>query len=351
MNFNKKIFYIFFFCIIHLLIANNAVLAESGSRNHSVVGLGGILNQQEIFNKSFERIDTLMSLPQNERVLFGQHNKTAYTGAGQQVFSPTFIPDEKAGIWIKNYNLFENIPTNGGPNISNVAYGTILGYDTNLKHFKNNLEGGLTFHMAFTGSRENYNDVKSVDTVGDIGVTGALFKNDFFTVMTVDVAKVYTKTTVGKGMEDYNTLVAGLAWKTGYNFEFKRGKYILQPSFLGTYTFERIADYNSYEGKSARIDPLHVVQIIPGVKFIANLEGGWQPYLGFSYIWNLMDSPAIYKNDVLQNRASIDPYCEYGGGIQKKWKDRYTGFGQVMLRGGGRNGVSLYFGLRMALGK
>lgn len=351
MNFNK-ILYIFIFCIIHLLTVNNAVFANADPQSPPIaVGLGGILNQQEIFNKSFERVDALMSLPQNERVLLGQHNKTAFTGAGQQVFSPTFIPDEKAGVWIKNYNLFENININGGSNVSNVAYGTIIGYDTDLKHFKNNFKGGLTFHVALTGSRENFDNVKTIDNLVDVGITGAVFKNDFFSVLTLDAAKDYTKSTVGIGDENYTAFAAGAAWKTGYNFEFKRGKYILQPSILATYNFETISDYKSSKGTNIKINPINAIQIIPGVKFIANIEGGWQPYLGFSYIWDIMDSPVIFEEGIVQNRIGLAPYCEYGGGIQRKWRDRYTGFGQVMARGGGRNGVSLYFGLRMALGK
>jgi hypothetical protein len=48
---------------------------------------------------------------------------------------------------------------------------------------------------------------------------------------------------------------------------------------------------------------------------------------------------------------SIAPYVEYGIGVQRKWGERFTGFGQTMLRGGGRNGLALQFGFRYALGK
>ena len=93
------------------------------------------------------------------------------------------------------------------------------------------------------------------------------------------------------------------------------------------------------------------MQIIPGIKLIGNFENNLQPYLSFSVVWDLMDSPAVYEDGILKQRMSLAPYCEYGFGIQKKYKDKYTTFGQVMMRGGGRNGVSLYVGLRYALGK
>lgn len=350
MKFKTSLFY--FLIVIMPLITINSAYADtnSSSPNASII-TGAILNQQNIYNQSFERIDTFMSLPKDERLLMRYQNKTAFTGAGQQVFSPTFIPDEKAGFWIKSYSLFENVPLDNGPNVSNVAYGTIIGADTALKHFKNGVEGGLTFHVTYSGNRENYDNISSISNEGDIGITGVLFKKDFFTALTALVGDGFSRDTSSNGIQNYNAILAGAAWKTGYNFEFKRGKCIVQPSILATYTFEQIENYKSMTGENAHVDPIHAVQIIPGLKVIGNLEGGWQPYLGLSVIWELMDSPAIYENDVLQPRMTIGPYCEYGFGLQRKWKEKFTSFGQVMMRGGGRNGVSLYFGFRLALGK
>ena len=48
---------------------------------------------------------------------------------------------------------------------------------------------------------------------------------------------------------------------------------------------------------------------------------------------------------------SVDPFVEYGLGVQRTWKDRATGFAQAMARSGGRNGVALTFGFRWALGQ
>jgi hypothetical protein len=44
------------------------------------------------------------------------------------------------------------------------------------------------------------------------------------------------------------------------------------------------------------------------------------------------------------------PYVEYGVGIQKLWNDKYSAYGQAMVRNGGRTGVALTLGFRMALG-
>lgn len=48
---------------------------------------------------------------------------------------------------------------------------------------------------------------------------------------------------------------------------------------------------------------------------------------------------------------SVDPYFQYGVDLQKRAGERFTGFGQAMVRNGGRNGIALSFGFRLALGK
>ena len=48
---------------------------------------------------------------------------------------------------------------------------------------------------------------------------------------------------------------------------------------------------------------------------------------------------------------TIDPYVEYGVGVKRLWKDKFTGFLQAMVHSGGRSGVALSFGFKWALGK
>ena len=64
-----------------------------------------------------------------------------------------------------------------------------------------------------------------------------------------------------------------------------------------------------------------------------------------------MDDTKFQANDVALPQMSVDPYIQYGVGVQKRWGDRFTGFGQALIRNGGRNGVALSFGFRWALGK
>mgnify|MGYP006368145825 FL=1 len=64
-----------------------------------------------------------------------------------------------------------------------------------------------------------------------------------------------------------------------------------------------------------------------------------------------MDQASFNIPDVTLPTLSIRPYVEYGIGVQKRWGDRFTGYGQAMIRNGGRNGVMLSVGFRWAIGK
>jgi len=154
------------------------------------------------------------------------------------------------------------------------------------------------------------------------------------------------------GSENYAMLMAGIGNKTGYNFEFKDGKYILQPAMLLSYSFINTFDYRNAAGLKIESDPLHAIQLSPGLKLIMNAKNGWQPYLAIDMTWNILDKSRVTANDVRLPEMSIKPYVSYGAGVQRRFKDdKYTAFGQTMVHSGGRNGVSLTFGLRWRVGK
>ena len=118
-----------------------------------------------------------------------------------------------------------------------------------------------------------------------------------------------------------------------------------------SYSFVNTFDYTNAAGIRIKSDPLHAINIAPGLKFIGNLNNGWQPYAGIQMVWNIMDKTDFKANDVALPDMSLKPYFQYGIGVQKRWGDRFTGFFQTMLRSGGRNGVALSAGLRWTIGK
>lgn len=146
-------------------------------------------------------------------------------------------------------------------------------------------------------------------------------------------------------------MLAGIGSKTGYNFEFKEGKFIVQPIMFMSYTFVNTFDYTNAAGVKIDSDPAHSIQLNPSVRFISNLKNGWQPYASVGMVWNVMNNSSVNANGVKLPEMTQKPYVEYGVGVQRNWKDEFTAFGQAMVRNGGRNGIALTAGFRWALGK
>ena len=230
-------------------------------------------------------------------------------------------------------------------------YGTYVGGDSSIKELAHGWDFQYSAYAGYNGSHQNYNGNSIYQNGGTLGATGIFYKDSFFTALTANVGASVADVSTMYGSENFPMLMAGVASKTGYNWELAKGKFIIQPSYLMSYTFVNTFDYKNAAGVNISSDPLHAINIAPGLKFIGNLKNGWQPYISMRMIWNIMDKTHFHANDVALPQMSVRPYFQYGVGIQKRWGDRFTGFGQVMLRNGGRNGVALSAGFRWALGK
>lgn len=316
---------------------------------------GAYTTQLQTFNYAFQHVDTFMTLPYLERMAIKNRNKYALSPTGDAtdvgVFSPLFTKTENAGFWVKPYSSFENIPLNNGPKVSNINYGTLIGYDSELTTIAKGFDRVLTGYLGYNGASQRFQGVDSYQNGGILGGTVTLYKGNFFNATTLSVGASQGTNSGMYGSENYAMLLAGVGNKFGYNFETFKNKIIIQPSMLISYTFVNTFDYKNAAGVKISADPLNALQLAPGIKVIANLENGWQPYLAVNMIWNILDDTKVTANDVRLPSMSIDPYVEYGAGIQKRWAKKYTAYLQAMIRNGGRNGVSLTCGFRWAVGK
>ena len=312
--------------------------------------VGTYLAQTSTYNEAFSNVDSSMFMPKYDRLLMNLQNKTA-SADEQFVFSPTMLAETSKGLWFKQFTSFENVPLNNGPNVSNVGYGMLVGGDTEMTYLGHGFNGYLTTYAGYNGSHQNYGSIGTYQNGGLVGLTGTAYKGNFFVSLTANAGASNGNASTPTGNDEFTTLIGGTALKTGYNFELFGGKMIIQPAWTMSYTFAKTFDYTTSAGANITSDPLNAIQLSPGIKFIWNLKNGWQPYLGASMVWNVMDTSKFYANDAQLPQMSVAPYVEYGFGVQRKWGDRLTGFGQTMLRGGGRNGVALQFGFRWAIGK
>ena len=320
----------------------------------SQAGANATMNQT--FNYSFQNSDNFMSIPYLERVAIKTSNRYALSPTGDATDVGTFsqlfnAQNETSSTWVKPYASFENIPLKNGPKVSNITYGTLVGFDTPIKSIRHGWDRTWTGYIGYNGASQRFSGVDSTQNGGLVGGTLTLYKGNLFNATTVSTGAIVGDNRTMYGTDNYTMLMAGVGNKTGYNFEFKEGKIIIQPSMLLSYTFINTFDYTNAAGVRIKNDPLHAIQIVPGVKFIVNTKNGWQPYIGVNMIWNLLDESKVSANDVRLPEMSIKPYVQYGIGVQKRFKDRYMAFGQAMIQNGGRNGISLTAGFRWAIGK
>ncbi|MBQ8168703.1 autotransporter outer membrane beta-barrel domain-containing protein, partial [bacterium] len=312
--------------------------------------LGGYLTQLNSYDQAFMNLDMKMLLTREERQAMRMRNSYASTTT-PQVFSPTYLPEEQKGGWVRPYASFEKVGLDGGPKVSNVMYGTFFGADSEMYELKNGAQAQFSVYAGYNGSHQAYNGNGIYQNGGTLGLTGIVYKDNFFTALTANAGASIADASTMYGSEDIPMMMAGVASKTGYNWELAKGKLIVQPNYLMSYSFVNTFNYTNAAGVKIESDPLNAIQIAPGVKFIGNLKNGWQPYVNLRMMWNLMDKTDFRAANTALPQLSVKPYFEYGVGLQKRWGERFTGFGQAMLRAGGRNGVALGFGFRWALGK
>ncbi len=312
--------------------------------------LGGYLVQLNSYDNAFRNMDMYMLMTKEQRQAMKMRNRYATT-SNNIVFDPTITRYENKAGWFRPYATFESVPLNNGPDVSNVAYGSFFGAESELYDFGHGWDGMWGVYAGYNGSHQAYDGVSIYQNGGTFGAVGMAYKGNFFTGLTANVGASVGEASAMFGNEDFAMLMSGVASKTGYNFELAKGKLIIQPSLLMSYSFINTFDYHNATGVSIDSDPLHAIQLEPGIKFIGNLKNGWQPYLGVSVVWNIMDRTHFQANNVSLPNLSIDPFVKYGVGVRKFWGERFTGFFQTYITNGGRNGVGLQAGFRWTLGK
>ena len=310
--------------------------------------IGGYLTQLQSYDDAFANMDMLMLLPRAEREAL--HLKNRYAAADSNiVFTPTMIPEERAGTWFRPFSTFESVPLKNGPTVSNVAYGGMMGADSEIKHLKHGVDAVFSAYVGYNGSHQTALGTSIYQNGGVLGGTAAFYKGNFFSGWTANIGASQAELSAMFGKDDFTMLTAGVATKSGYNWELFNNKFIIQPNYMMSYTFVNTYDYYNSQGVRISSDPLNAIQIAPGIKFIGNLKNGWQPYINVQVVINLLDSTKFKANVVSMPEMSVKPFVVYGAGVQKRWGERFTGFAQAMFRSGGRNGVGFNLGLRWSI--
>jgi len=313
--------------------------------------IGGYLTQINNYQQAFHNMDMTMLMTRNQRQAMKFANKYATIQANNLTFGPNQIPEEQRGLWYRPFASFEKVGLDNGPKVENVLYGSLFGADSDLIELSRGWDMTYSLYAGYTGSHQNYSGTSIYQNGGVLGGSTVFYKGNFFTGLTANVGANVGQASTMFGNDDFTMLMSGIASKTGYNLELADSKFIIQPSWLMSYSFVNTFDYTNSSGVRIDSNSLHAIQLVPGLKFIGNLKNGWQPYASVQMVWNLLDQTRFSANNVSLPNMSVKPYVQYGLGLQKRWGEKFTAFGQAMLRNGGINGIALQFGLRWTIGK
>ena len=323
---------------------NPAVMASPVSSQ-----LGGYMAMLDTYNNAFTHMDMYMLKPSTIRLAEQKANRYALTETLGVEYNSNEMNSK--GMWYRPYASYDSVGLKNGPDVDNFSYGTFIGGDTEMFKTKHGFWGVVSPYIAYQGAHQSYSGNSIYQNGGTLGATATFYKGNFFTGLTAGVGMNISEASTMYGNENFPMLMAGIANKTGYNFEFKDGRYIVQPNLMLSYTFVNAFDYTNGAGVKINSDPLHAIQVAPNVRFIMNTQNGWQPYAAFGMHWNIMDDTNVTANTTSLPELSLKPYFSYGLGIQRVFKDRFTAYAQIMLRNGGRNGIAASFGGRYMLGK
>ena len=311
--------------------------------------LGGYLTMLNNYDEAFRNMDMYMLLTSEQRQALKNKNKIASIEGGI-LYDESLMRQERAEGWVRPYATFERVPLKNGPKVSNVMYGTLMGGESKMYDLGHGWDGIWGAYVGYNGSHQAYNGISIYQNGGTFGFVAMAYKGNFFTGLTINAGANGVEASTKYGDEDFSMLMAGVANKTGYNWELFNGKFIIQPSLLLSYTFVNTFDYHNAADIKIDADPLHAIHIQPQLKFIANLRNGWQPYASVAMIWNILDETNFKANDISLPELSVKPFVKYGIGIRKTWGERFTGYFQTYLTHGGRNGVGLQLGFNWAFG-
>ncbi len=305
---------------------------------------------KEAVNYAFEHNDSFTKFSRNERFAKINADKYAISEFNSQL--PLYYGQtEGSGFWFRPYTVFESIDLKHGPKVDNLSYGSLIGFDSKFKERRHGWTSLTSSFIGYHGSSLDYSDVDISSNGVLLGVTKNYYKRNFWTALTASGSVGIGEISEMYGDDDIVHLSGAVSSRTGYNVEFADGRFIIQPNVSLSYYISKIFDYTNEAGVKINSDPLNSFEVKPGVRVVGNTKGGWQPYISAAFVWNFFNDTDVRADGIKLPDMRMDPYVEYGLGIQKVTNNDFTCYLQSLVRNGGRTGVTLTGGLSWAVGK
>lgn len=263
---------------------------------------------------------------------------------------PQFAPyqyDKKDGsLWFKPFGTIEKLNMTQGLNVNNTFYGALIGADFPAVELKRGWTMLPTAYVGYTGAHQSYNGVGMYQNGGQAGAMATFMKNDFIGSIMAFGGGYSNRMDVGNATDNTGNWIAGTAAKAAYNFHPSK-HFVIQPTLMASYTYLGQQNWHSnYGDMSMRAEMLNGVNVAPGINFIYGRET-WSIYATVQYFYNVLGyTGGLAGNDVdLPHLRMRHGFIQYGIGATKTWKDRFSGFLQIVIRNGGRTGVGFMGGI------
>lgn len=277
-----------------------------------------------------------------------QQNANKYAAAYPQ-FAPYQYNRKDGSLWYKAFGTFEKLGMTQGLNVNNNFYGALVGADFPAVELKHGWTLLPTAYVGYMGAHQTFANMSMYQNGGQLGGMATFMKNDFIGSVLAYGGGYGNDMNVAGYTDSTGNWFAGTAAKIAYNFHPAK-HFVIQPTLLASYNaFGGQRWHTDFGDMSMRSRMLNGVNIAPGINFIYGRET-WSVYATVQYFYNILGySNGRAGNVNLPGVEMRHGFIEYGIGVTKTWKDRFSGYLQVVLRNGGRTGVGFQGGLMYKL--
>ncbi len=302
-----------------------------------------------MFDYNFEHSDYYMKLPEDVRIAQqqeepkeGDPTKPAYYNQHELTYR---------GAWMRAFTSNEGIDYGGGWSSRDRYAGAMVGFDTVVHEHDNGWESVFTGYMGAQFIRQDYSGGRIKQHGGFMGITESFYKKNFYTAWTLAAGTTKAHEYTMYGQDKTRIDQYGIAGRVGWNIKLgDEGKFSLLPTFTASFTYINPEDFTNAAGARIDGDGFYAVQLNPNVKLIWNRPDGWQPYLTVGEVWTVGEHSKIYASWADQRHKlgelDLDPYTEYGIGVQKRWAYEKDAYVQVLGHSHGRDGILVNAGIR-----
>ena len=330
-------------------LMGNLVYLNPQQYRGQVATLATWQNQLIVNNLLFDHMNLV-----TRQLMDEERTANKYAAAVPQI-DPYQYSIKDGSLWFKAYGAFETLSMTKGLNVGNNAYGSLIGADFPLVNLKNGWKLVPTAYVGYNGAHQHFNGVSMYQNGAQLGLMGTAYKGDFMTSLLAYGGGYGNDMTVrgefGNGSDNTGNWFAGVASKTAYNIRLPHD-FIIQPTLMAAYNAFGQQNWGSDFGVlSMSSGMLNGLNVAPGVNFILQKKT-FSLYATAQLVYNVMGGVDGKAGNIDLGYVRMRHcYFEYGLGVMKKFKDRFSGYLQFTIRNGGRTGIGFSGGLNWKVGK